>query len=83
MKEPACTKSCYWRWNGIRHHAQMEIESASKQAAIEVRRYAASLALDLAESKVRSRMSLDTQDALFTNFVKKVAGAETRPAVIE
>ena len=42
----------------------MEIESAGKQARLEVQRAAATLAIDLAEKKVRARMSPDIQAAL-------------------
>jgi F-type H+-transporting ATPase subunit b len=58
----------------IRRQAAAEIESASKHARVEVQRHAARLALDLAEKKLRDRMSPDTQAALAERFVADMAG---------
>jgi F-type H+-transporting ATPase subunit b len=58
----------------IRQQAADEIESASKQARLEVRRHAAKLALDLAEKKVRDRMSEGAQAGLVDSFVADMAG---------
>ena len=57
----------------VRQHAVLEIESASKQARLDVRRHAARLALDLAEKKVRDRMSAGTQAGLVDRFVVDLA----------
>ena len=46
----------------------MEIESAGKQARLEVQRAAAMLAIELAETKVRARMSPEIQAALAAGF---------------
>jgi F-type H+-transporting ATPase subunit b len=53
----------------IRTQAEAELDSAVKQARLELRRYAAKLALDLAEQKVRARMSLHAQAMLVTGFL--------------
>ncbi len=50
-----------------------EIESASKLARMELQRYAAKLAIDLATQKVRSRMNGDVQAALMDNFIGGLA----------
>lgn len=63
----------------IHHQAEMEIESTGKQARLEVQRAAASLAIDLAERKVRARMSPDVQSALLETFLKELTG-EAAPA---
>ncbi len=53
----------------IHAQAENEIESAGKQAKLEVQRAAAKLAIELAESKVRARMSPDVQASLVQGFV--------------
>ncbi len=62
----------------IRQQAAADIESASKLARLEVQRHAARLALELAEKKVRDRMSSDAQSALVERFVIDLAGKGTR-----
>jgi F-type H+-transporting ATPase subunit b len=62
----------------IHHQAEMEIESAGKQARLEVQRAAAALAIDLAETKVRARMSTDVQSALLETFLKDLTGEAAR-----
>jgi F-type H+-transporting ATPase subunit b len=53
----------------IRLHVEQELEAAGKQARLEVQRFAAKLAIDLAESKIRARMSPDAQQVLIDNFL--------------
>lgn len=53
----------------IHAQAEMEIESAGKQARLEVQRAAAKLAIELAETRVRQRMSSDLQSSLVRGFV--------------
>jgi F-type H+-transporting ATPase subunit b len=53
----------------IQHQVEMEIESAGKQARLDVQRFAAKLAVDLAEQKVRARMSPEVQAALLDSFL--------------
>jgi F-type H+-transporting ATPase subunit b len=62
----------------IRQQAAADIESASKRARLEVRRHAARLALELAEKKVRDRMSPDAQSALVERFVIDLPRKGTR-----
>jgi F-type H+-transporting ATPase subunit b len=53
----------------IRRQSEMEIESAGKMARIELQRFAAKLAVDLAEQKIRARMTPDAQSALLAGFL--------------
>jgi F-type H+-transporting ATPase subunit b len=53
----------------IRAQAESEIESAGKLARLEVQRAAAKMAIELAETKVRARMSPDIQTALLQGFL--------------
>jgi len=53
----------------IRVQAEHEIESAGKMARIEVQRAAAKMAIELAENKVRARMSPEIQTALLQGFL--------------
>ena len=57
-------------------HAEMEIESAGKLARLEVQRHAAKLAIDLAEQKLRARMSPETEKTLLDRFVKDIAAID-------
>jgi F-type H+-transporting ATPase subunit b len=58
----------------IHLQAEHEIESAGKQARLELQRAAAKLAVDLAERKVRARMSPEIQAALLDGFMDDLAG---------
>jgi F-type H+-transporting ATPase subunit b len=53
--------------------SEMEIESAGKIARQELKKYAASLAVDLAEQRIRSAMSPQTQDVLVERVVADLA----------
>jgi F-type H+-transporting ATPase subunit b len=53
----------------IRVQADNEIESAGKMARLEVQHAAARMAIDLAEKKVRARMSPEIQMALLQGFL--------------
>jgi F-type H+-transporting ATPase subunit b len=53
----------------IQAHAEREIDSAGKTARMELKRYAAQLAVDLAEQKIRRQMTPTLQSALVENFV--------------
>jgi F-type H+-transporting ATPase subunit b len=57
----------------IQQHAQMEIESAGKLVRFEIQRAAAKAAIDLAEQKVRARMTPEVQEALLQSFASEVA----------
>jgi F-type H+-transporting ATPase subunit b len=63
----------------IHHQGEMEIDSAGRLARLDVQRAAASLAIELAEKKVRARMSPDVQSALLETFLKDLTG-EAAPA---
>jgi len=52
----------------IQGHAAREIESAGKTARLELKRYAAQLAVDLAEQKIRRQMTPEVQAALVERF---------------
>jgi F-type H+-transporting ATPase subunit b len=54
----------------IQMQLQQETESAAKLGKLEVQRYAAKLAIDLAEQKVMARMTPDVQAALLETFVR-------------
>jgi F-type H+-transporting ATPase subunit b len=56
----------------IQAHSEQEIASAGKAARMELKQYAAQLAVDLAEQKVRARMTPDTQDSLVQGFVRNL-----------
>lgn len=65
----------------IAAHAEHDIASALKSAQVELKRYSAQLAVDLAGKKVRERMTGADQDALVGNFVAELGrqGAEKPP----
>lgn len=54
-------------------HGSGEIESATKQARMELKNYSAELALDLARQQVRQRMTPETEEALAAGFVQQLA----------
>jgi len=56
----------------IQAHAEQEIASAGKTARAELKRYAAELAIGLAERKIRTRMNAETQDELVAGFVHEL-----------
>lgn len=60
----------------IQAHAEQEIAAAGKTARAELKRYAAELAIGLAERKIRTRVNAETQDGLVTVFVHEL---ETPP----
>jgi F-type H+-transporting ATPase subunit b len=54
----------------LQQQAEQEIASAGKGARSELKRYAAGLALELAERRIRSGITPDAQDALVKGFVQ-------------
>ena len=56
----------------IQAHAEREIASAGKAARMELKRYSGELAVNLAEEKIRARMTPDAQDALVQGFVQNL-----------
>ncbi len=61
----------------IKEHAAGEIEAAVKAARLELKRYAAQVAIDLAEQKVRRQMTPDVQTALVENFSRDLDQTST------
>lgn len=57
----------------IQQHAAQEVESAAKLARMEVQRFAAKMAIELAERKVRARMSPEVESALVGSFLDDLA----------
>ena len=66
----------------IQAHAQQEIVSAGKAARTELKRYSAELAIGLAEQKIRSRMTPDSQDILVEGFVRDLDTPSSRAQTI-
>ena len=54
----------------IQAQSEREIGDAGKDARLELRRYAAGLAIDLAAQKIRSRMTPATEDRFVRGFVR-------------
>jgi F-type H+-transporting ATPase subunit b len=52
----------------IEQHTAVEIVAYGKQTRLELRHYVAKLAMELAEQKIRARMSPDAQSTLVNNF---------------
>jgi F0F1-type ATP synthase membrane subunit b/b' len=61
----------------IEQHTAAELDSLGKRATLELRQYAASLALDLAEQKVRARMTPSVQSGLIEGFASDLSLRET------
>jgi len=68
------TRETELEFERIQQQSAQEIESAAKLARLEVQRHAAKLAIELAEQKVRARMSPDTQSGLLHNFLASLGG---------
>ena len=64
----------------IRQQVLVEIESSTKQARLDVQRHAAKLAVDLAETKIRERMSPATQASLVNGFAADLSHPSGRGA---
>jgi F-type H+-transporting ATPase subunit b len=54
----------------LQKQAEQEIESAGNLASRELRSYAAQLALDLAEQRIRTRLDVSTEAGLVDDFTK-------------
>ena len=61
----------------LERQAELEIESAGKSARRDLQAYAASLALDLAEQRIRARINPDVDAALVDGFVSDLRQRET------
>jgi F-type H+-transporting ATPase subunit b len=58
------------RLQRIQAQSAREIELMSRAASAELRKYSAELALDLAQQRIRSRMTKETQDSLADKFLQ-------------
>ncbi len=61
----------------IQQQSEMEIESAGKMARMELQSFAAKLAVDLAEQKIRSRMTPEVQSGLLQGFLSDFKATQT------
>ena len=61
----------------MQEHAAGEIEAAGRASRLELKRYAAQLALDLAEQKIRRQMTAEVQTALVENFSRNLDQTST------
>src|SRR5450432_1629886 len=61
----------------IQARAEQEIASAGKAARMDLQRYSAQLAVELAERKIRDRMTPETQSALVRSFVHDLTADRT------
>ena len=59
----------------IQLNTEREIAAAGKQARLELKRYAAELALQLAERKIAARMTPPVQEGLVDSFVRQLDGS--------
>jgi F-type H+-transporting ATPase subunit b len=62
----------------LEQQARQEIEAASKAARRELKDYAAKLALDLAEQRVRERLNNGTETALVDGFIQDLQRQESK-----
>ena len=56
----------------LEHSAALEIESTTKAAISELKSYAAKLALELAETKIRGQINAATETRLIDGFLKRL-----------
>jgi F-type H+-transporting ATPase subunit b len=56
----------------LREHAAGEIVASGNAARVELKRYAAQLAIDLAEQKIRRQMTAEMQAALVAGFARNL-----------
>ena len=62
----------------LQQQAEQEIESASKAARRELKKYAADLALDLAEQRIRTRLDRETETGLVETFLHDLGQPRSR-----
>ncbi len=63
----------------LKEHAASEIVAAGKAARLELKRYGAQLAIELAEQKIARQMTLQVQTALVDSFVRDLGPAASGP----
>jgi F-type H+-transporting ATPase subunit b len=54
----------------IQHHAEAEVAAAGKAARLNLKRYSAALAMELAERKIRERIGPEAQGGLVQDFIE-------------
>ena len=57
----------------LEQHTAAEVIAIGKQAQLELRHFAGKLSMDLAEQKIRARMTPDAQSTLLGNFAAQIA----------
>lgn len=62
----------------LQRQAEQEIESAANLASRELRSYAAKLALDLAEQRIRTRLDANTEAGLVDDFTRDLRNVDPR-----
>jgi F0F1-type ATP synthase membrane subunit b/b' len=65
----------------IQAHGEHEIRGPDKHAEQSLRAYSARLALELAEQRIRSRMTPETQNMLVDGFVRQMGQQAPAPEV--
>jgi len=63
----------------LKEHAAGEIVAAGKAARLELKRYSAQLAIDLAEQKIRRQMTPEVQKALIEGFARDLHQPSASP----
>jgi F-type H+-transporting ATPase subunit b len=63
----------------IQAHGEQEIVAATKHAEKDLRAFSAQLAIQLAEQRIRARMSAGTQNALVDGFLKQLDRRNSTP----
>jgi F-type H+-transporting ATPase subunit b len=64
----------------VEAHAEQEVAAAGKAARMELKRYAAELALGLAEQKLRAGITPETEDRLVRGFIKNIESSSAAQA---
>jgi F-type H+-transporting ATPase subunit b len=62
----------------LEQKAEQEIEAAGKTASRELKAYAAKLALDLAEQRVRARLDANSEQAMVDGFLQDLQRQESK-----
>jgi F-type H+-transporting ATPase subunit b len=62
----------------LQQQATQDLDAAGKNARRELKAYAATLALQLAEQRVRARLNTDTESALVDGFVRDLQKQESQ-----
>jgi len=63
----------------VQAHGEQEIVAATKHAEKDLRAFSAQLAIQLAEQRIRERMSDDNQNALFDGFLTQLDRRSSNP----